>query len=192
MSNDFFAYFKRMKHIKRWSLMYSSIVENDMEHTLEVTVIAHALALIGNRIYNKSYDIEKVLTYAMYHECSEVITGDLPTPVKYFNAEINSAYKDLEIRASKKLIDTLDEALKQDYENALLPDKESGEYVLVKCADKIAALIKCIDEVNVGNKEFKKAKSSIEKEVRKMPNEEVSYFLVHIMPSYSKTLDELD
>lgn len=190
--NDFFGYLKRMKYIKRWSLMHSNREENDMEHTMEVTIIAHALALIGNKKFDKNYNVECVLNYALYHECSEVITGDLPTPVKYFNKDINVAYKDLETLASKKLVATLDEFLQEDYEKALLPDKESEEYKIVKCADKISAYIKCIDEVNVGNKEFKKAYNSIGKEVKSIDIPEVKYFIDNILPSFTKSLDELD
>lgn len=190
--NDFFGYLRRMRYIKRWSLMHSTLEENDMEHTMDVTVIAHALALIGNKKFNKNYNIETVLNYALYHECSEVITGDLPTPVKYFNSDIKVAYKDLELNACKKLISTLDPDLKDEYEKSLIPDKESGEYKIVKCADRIAAYIKCIDEVNVGNKEFKKAHASIGKDVKSIDLQEVKYFLDHMLPAFTKTLDELD
>lgn len=172
--------------------MHSTLEENDMEHTMDVTVIAHALALIGNKKFDKNYNIETVLNYALYHECSEVITGDLPTPVKYFNSDIKVAYKDLELNACKKLISTLDPDLKDEYEKSLIPDKESGEYKIVKCADRISAYIKCIDEVNVGNKEFKKAHASIGKDVKSIDLAEVKYFLDHMLPAFTKTLDELD
>ncbi len=192
MSNDFFGYVKRMKYIKRWSLMHSTFEENDMEHSMEVTVIAHAIALIGNKKFNKAYDINKVLTYAIYHECSEVITGDLPTPIKYFNRDIKTAYKDLELEACKKLLSSLDEELVPEYEKALIPDKDSPEWAIVKCADRVAAYIKCIDEVNMGNKEFKKAHQSIGKDVKAIDIEEVKYFLDKMLPAFTKTLDELD
>lgn len=190
--NDFFGYLRRMRHIKRWSLMHSTLEENDMEHTMDVTVIAHALALIGNKKFDRSYDIETVLNYALYHECSEVITGDLPTPVKYFNSDIKVAYKDLELNASKKLISTLEPFLRSEYEKALIPDKDSDEYKIVKCADRIAAYMKCIDEVNVGNKEFKKAHASIGKDVKSIDLPEVKYFIDNMLPAFTKTLDELD
>ncbi len=190
--NDFFGYLKRMKYIKRWSLMHSNLEENDMEHSMEVTVIAHVLALIGNKKFDKNYDVERVLNYALYHECSEVITGDLPTPVKYFNRDINVAYKDIELGACKKLIDTLDPFLKEEYEKSLIPDKTSEEYKIVKYADRIAAYVKCIDEVNLGNKEFKKAYNSIGKDVKAIDVPEVKYFIEHVLPSLSKSLDELD
>ena len=121
----------RMRYIKRWSLMHSTIEENISEHTNEVTVIAHALASIGNTYFGKHYNIEKVLLYAVYHETSEVITGDLPTPIKYFNQEINAAYKDLEDRACRKLLQTLPEEMRKDYEAAILPDTASEEYKIV-------------------------------------------------------------
>ena len=192
MSNDFYGYLRRMKYIKRWSLMHSTLDENDMEHTMEVTVIAHALALIGNKKFNKSYDVNTVLTYALYHECSEVITGDLPTPVKYFNREINTAYKDLELLACKKLLASLDDDLKGEYEKYLLPDKESDEWKIVKFADRIAAYVKCIDEVNAGNKEFNKAHQSTAKDVNSIDSQEVKYFIENILPAFTKSLDELD
>lgn len=190
--NDFFGYLRRMRHIKRWSLMHSTLEENDMEHTMDVTVIAHAIALIGNKKFEKNYNVEKVLNYALYHECSEVITGDLPTPVKYFNSDIKVAYKDLELNASKKLISTLEPFLRDEYEKALIPDKDSDEYKIVKCADRIAAYMKCIDEVNVGNKEFKKAHASIGKDVKSIDLPEVKYFIDNMLPAFTKTLDELD
>ncbi len=190
--NDFFGYLRRMRHIKRWSLMHSTLEENDMEHTMDVTVIAHAIALIGNKKFEKNYNIEKVLNYALYHECSEVITGDLPTPVKYFNSDIKVAYKDLELNASKKLISTLEPFLRDEYEKALIPDKDSDEYKIVKYADRIAAYMKCIDEVNVGNKEFKKAHASIGKDVKSIDLPEVKYFIDNMLPAFTKTLDELD
>lgn len=192
MSNDFFGYVKRMKYIKRWSLMHSTVEENDMEHSMEVTIIAHALALLGNIKFQKNYDINKVLTYALYHECSEVITGDLPTPVKYFNRDINTAYKDLEVGACNKIISSLDQDLKEEYQKALLPNKESPEYQIVKCADRISAYIKCIDEVNVGNKEFKKAHTSIGKDVKNIGLPEVKYFVENMLPAFTKSLDELE
>lgn len=190
--NDFYGYLKRMKYIRRWSLMHSTLEENDMEHTMDVTVIAHALALIGNKKFEKNYNLEKVLNYALYHECSEVITGDLPTPVKYFNRDINVAYKDLELIACKKLLNTLDEDLRAEYEKALIPDKDSDEYKIMKWADRISAYVKCIDEVNAGNKEFKKAHASIGKDVKSINEPEVKYFIDNVLPSFTKSLDELD
>lgn len=172
--------------------MHSDEEENIKEHSFDVSIIAHALATIGNAYYGKNYNVEKVLLYATYHETSEVITGDLPTPVKYFNAKINGAYKELEKLANQKLLSTLPEELRREYEKALLPDTAEEEYRLVKCADRISAYVKCIEELKIGNKEFEKAKKSIYKDIEKMDREEVKYFVKKILPVYEKTLDELE
>lgn len=192
MKYDFFAYMARMKYIKRWCLMHSVVEENIMEHSQQVTVIAHALALIGNKYFGKTYDIEKVLLYAVYHECGEVITGDLPTPIKYFNKDINAAYKGLEELACNKIVSTLPDELIDEYSSFVLPDTSSAEYKIMKKADRIAAYIKCVEELKTGNKEFKKAKDSIEKDIKDCEEEEVKYFIKNVLPVYNKTLDELE
>ncbi|MCQ2387110.1 MAG: 5'-deoxynucleotidase [Clostridia bacterium] len=188
----FFAFIDRMKFIKRWSLMRSVREENIMEHTEQVAVIAHALALISNKIYNKNVDVNKTVLMAQYHEVSEVITGDLPTPIKYFNPEIKSAYKDLEKGACEKILDMLPSELKGEYEQFVLPDTSCYEYKLVKYADRLSAYLKCVEELKAGNKEFKKAKDSIEKELKNSGNEEVEYYLKEFASAYELTLDELD
>lgn len=192
MNYDFFAYMARMKYIRRWCLMHSVTDENIMEHTQQVTVIAHALAVIGNKYYGKNYDVEKVLLLSTYHECSEVITGDLPTPIKYFNEDIKVAYKNLENLACEKILSTLPDELRGEYANFVIPDTSSPEYLIMKRADRIAAYLKCVEELKAGNKEFKKAKDSIGKELFAAKEEEVQYFLKNILPVYSKTLDELE
>ena len=189
---DFYAYISRMKYIKRWCLMHSEVEENIKEHSFDVTVLAHALAVIGNVYYGKNYDVEKVVLYATYHETSEVITGDLPTPIKYFNEKINVAYKDLERLACEKLLATLPEKIREEYSKSVLPDSTSPEYVIVKCADRLSAYIKCLEELKIGNKEFAKAKTSIYKDVLKYDLEEVKYFIEKVLPVYGKTLDELE
>ena len=188
----FYAFLDRMKYIKRWSLMRSTREENIMEHTQQVTVLSHALSLIENKIYGGNLNIEKVLLYATYHETGEVITGDLPTPIKYFNPEIHSAYKDLENMAEKKLLSLLPEEIKGEYEKAVLPDTESEEYKLVKIADKLSAYLKCVEELKVGNGEFKKAEASILKELKKVDNRALKYFMENMLPAHKLTLDELD
>lgn len=192
MSYDFFAFMSRMKHIKRWSLMHSVIEENIMEHTEQVVVIAHALAKIKNILFNGTVDTEKVLLYALYHEAGEVITGDLPTPIKYFNEEIRSAYSALEENACHKLLNMLPDELKEDFEQYVIHDVNSVEYKIVKFADRISAYIKCIEELKAGNSEFKKAKSSIEKDVLAIDAPEVKYFMENFVPAFKKTLDELE
>ena len=188
----FFAFLNRMKYIKRWSLMRSVREENIMEHSQQVAVIAHALALINNKIYGKNVDTAKVVMLAQYHEVSEVITGDLPTPIKYFNPEIKSAYKDLEVHASQRLINMLPEELKEEYTEYILPDAETEEYKIVKCADRLSAYLKCVEEVKAGNSEFKKAKTSIGNELKGLKRQDVDYYLKEFAPAFDLSLDELD
>lgn len=190
--SKFFAFINRMRYIKRWSLMRSVREENIMEHSHQVAVIAHALALIKNKVYGGDVCVEKAVLLAQYHEVGEVITGDLPTPIKYFNPEIKSAYKDLEEVASRRILNTLPESLKGDYEAFVLPDENCYEYKLVKAADRLSAYLKCVEEVKAGNSEFKKAKTSIGNELKKSQMEEVQYFLKEFAPAYELTLDELD
>ena len=189
----FFAFLNRMKYIKRWSLMRSIREENIMEHSHDVAVIAHALAIINNRFGGKILaDVEKTVLLAQYHEVGEVITGDLPTPIKYFNPEIKTAYKDLEKGACEKLLGMLPEELKEDYEKYILPDEECYEYKLVKYADRISAYLKCVEEVKSGNSEFKKAKKTIGEELKKADNPAVDYYMKNFATAYELTLDELD
>ena len=188
----FFAYLSRMKNIKRWALMRSVREENIMEHSQQVAVIAHALGLINNKILGGNADITKIVLLAQYHEVGEVITGDLPTPIKYFNPEIRDAYKDLEKKACERIISMLPEELKQDYKEYILPDTETIEYKLVKYADRLAAYFKCVEEVKAGNSEFKKAKTSIGNELKNCNCAEVEYYLKEFAPAYELTLDELD
>ncbi len=188
----FFAYLNRMKYIKRWSLMRSIREENIMEHSQQVAVLSHALALINNKMLGGNVSVEKVVLLAQYHEVGEVITGDLPTPIKYFNPEIKTAYKDLEEKACQRILGMLPEALKGEYEKYVLPDTDTYEYKLVKAADKLSAYLKCVEEVKAGNSEFKKAKSSIEKDLKNFKMPEVDYYLKEFCPAFELTLDELD
>ena len=188
----FFAYINRMKYIKRWSLMRSTKEENIMEHTQQVAVIAHALALINNKVFNGNVNEKACVLLAQYHEVGEVITGDLPTPIKYFNPEIKAAYKDLEKNACERILNMLPSELKEDYKQYILPDENSYEYKLVKWADRLSAYLKCVEETKLGNSEFKKAKTAIEKELKSIDSKEVAYFMEKFVPAYSLTLDELD
>jgi len=191
MSN-FFAYLFRMKYIKRWSLMRSVREENIMEHTEEVVSLAHILAVIDNNIYGGNLDVEKTVLIAQYHEVGEVITGDLPTPIKYFNPEIKTAYKDLEFKACEKILAMLPEELKGEYEPFILPDTDSKEYKVVKYADRLAAYLKCVEEVKAGNSEFKKAKNSIGNELKKAKYPPLEYFFRNFADAFDLSLDELD
>ncbi len=188
----FFAYLNRMKYIRRWSLMRSVREENIMEHSQQVAVIAHALALINNKVLGGNADVNKTVLFAQYHEVGEVITGDLPTPIKYFNPEIQSAYKDLEQRASERILNMLPETLKEEYTAYILPDTDTYEYSLVKAADRLSAYFKCVEEVKAGNSEFKKAKTSIGQELKNSQLPEIQYYLKEFAPAFELTLDELD
>ncbi len=191
--SKFFAFLNRMKYIKRWSLMRSVREENIMEHSHDVAMIAHALAVINNKFGGETKaDVEKTVLLAQYHEVGEVITGDLPTPIKYFNPEIKTAYKDLEKGACGKLLDMLPEDLREDYAEYILPDEKSYEYKLVKFADRISAYLKCVEEVKAGNSEFKKAKKTIGEELKKADDPAVEYYMKNFAAAYELTLDELD
>ena len=163
-----------------------------MEHSEQVAQIAHALAMINNKIFGGDANAEKCVTLAVFHECSEVITGDLPTPIKYYNNEIKVAYKDLEAVSNKKLLSMLPEEFKFEYEKIISPDESTIEYKLSKSADKLSAYIKCLEELKSGNKEFQKAEKSIKKELEASPIPEVKYFMENFIPGFKKTLDELD
>lgn len=188
----FFAFLNRMKYIRRWSLMHSIREENIMEHSQQVAVLAHALALVANREFGAQYDVSRIVLLAQYHEVSEVITGDLPTPIKYFNREMKTAYKALERKASERLLDMLPDSLREDYAEYVLPDEGSPEYRVVKAADRLAAYLKCVEEMRAGNNEFKKAMLSIEEDLRNLGRPEVDYFLREFAPAFDLTLDELD
>ena len=192
MRYDFYAYMDRMKYIKRWQLMRSVRDENIMEHSQNVTLLAHALAVIHNEEFGGKADVLKTVLYAVYHETSEVMTGDLPTPIKYYNTQLHGAYKELEKSACEKIVNTLPEKMQSAIAPFVLADENSIEYKLVKAADRIAAYVKCLEELRSGNSEFSKAKKSIEEDLlsRNMP--EVEYFFKHFIPSYSLTLDDLE
>jgi len=192
MPHNFYAYMDRMKYIKRWQLMRSVREENIMEHSQQVALFAHALAIINVKILKGNADPEKAVLYALYHECSEVMTGDLPTPIKYFNRSIQGAYKDLEGKATDKLLNTLPAELKEELQPYAKPQTDSLEYKLMKAADRLAAYVKCLEELRSGNNEFAKAEKSIKADLlsRNMP--EVEYFFQNFIPAFNLTLDELD
>lgn len=192
MRYDFYAYMDRMKYIKRWQLMRSTREENIMEHSQLVTVLAHALVTVHNEVYGGNADVLKTVLYATYHETSEVMTGDLPTPIKYYNRSIQGAYKELEKSACEKIVNTLPQPMRGEIAPYVQADENSVEYTLVKAADRLAAYIKCLEELRSGNKEFSKAKKSIEEDLRGRKMPEVEYFFEHFIPSFELTLDELE
>lgn len=191
MGYDFYAYLDRMKYIKRWALMRSTREENIMEHSQGVAVIAHALATIHNEVFGGHVSVEKTVLYALYHETSEVMTGDLPTPIKYYNSQLSGAYKELERKADEKMSEMLPDPMRKKIAPFILPDEKSKEYELMKYADKLSAYIKCLEELRSGNKEFSKAKKTIEKDLKDACSSEVNYFFEQFIPSFERTLDEL-
>jgi len=199
---SFFATISRMKYIERWALMRSSRPENLSEHALEVACIAHVLCTIGNVRYAKNLDADRAAILGLYHDATEIITGDMPTPVKYHNREILHAYHEVEEAAAKRLLELLPDDLRGTYTEMLLPEKTEDPSVspdrdylrrLVKAADKISALIKCLEEENAGNGEFSTAKRTIREAVDEMMSQmpEVADFCRDFLPAYGSTLDEL-
>ena len=192
----FFATVSRMKYINRWALMRNSRMEDLSEHSLEVAMIAHALCMIGNVRYGRHLNGERAAVIALYHDASEIITGDLPTPVKYYSEEIRDAYKNVESLAEDQLLEELPDDLKGIYRSILKADTSEEDRVLrryVKAADKLSALIKCIEEESAGNTEFKTAKISTEESLKEMIPEipEIGDFITEFLSSYGSTLDEL-
>ena len=191
MSSSFFFFFYRMKLIDRWALMRNTSKENIAEHSHSVAVIAHALALIGNKKFGKNYDASRAALLALYHDTTEVITGDMPTPVKYYNDEIKNVYKDIEHIAGERLLNMLPEEFKDDYRSFFeAEESDKALWALVKAADKISALIKCIEEHRMGNLEFETALSAQENKINAIDLPEVKYFSEHFLPAYYLTLDE--
>ena len=191
MKSHFFAYITRMRYITRWALMRNSFSENVQEHSHSVAVLAHALAVIRNEVYGGSVDAGTVAVAALYHDASEILTGDMPTPIKYFDADIKTAYKKVEAVANDKLLSMLPEELRGAYEGTL--KCEDGEVnTLVKAADKLSAYIKCVEEVKAGNAEFRRAAEQTREALDAMNLPELGYFMEHCMESFSMTLDELE
>lgn len=193
MSKDynFFAMVNRMKYIDRWALMPNTQKENIAEHSHSVAIIAHALALIGKKEFGKTYDENRVAVLALYHDTTEVITGDMPTPVKYYNDEIKSVYKDIEAVAGKRLLAMLPDDYQYEYQSFFdHKDEDKQLWKLVKAADKISALIKCIEENRMGNREFDIALKTQEKKIAEIDMPEVKFFSEHFLKAYYLTLDE--
>lgn len=191
--SHFFAYLSRMRQIIRWGLMRNTQPENNQEHSLQVAMIAHALAIMHNKYDGGNVDAQRVMTLAVYHDASEVITGDLPTPIKYYNPEIKKAYQQIEKMAGEKLLSMLPEDLHDEYRMLLTGQGRDGfEWALVKSADRICAYLKCVEELKAGNHEFEKAKESILKSIRAIEIPAVHRFMKQFVPSFCLTLDELN
>jgi len=190
--SHFFAYLSRMKFIRRWGLMRNTYPENIQEHSLRVAMVAHTLAVIRNRLFAGNVSGERTALLALYHDAGEVLTGDLPAPVKYFNPEIKNAYKEIEAAAARRLLNMVPEALKADYQGLFFAEEADQSRELVKAADKLCAYLKCVEEIGAGNEEFAKAEKALKSSVEELDLPEVRYFLETFVPSFRLTLDELD
>ena len=189
--SKFFAVISRMKYINRWALMRNTITENISEHSLETAFIAHCLALLRNKRFGGNVNPERCALLAMYHDTTEIITGDLPTPIKYYSKEIKGAYDEIEEKAERTLIGYLPEDLQDEYKSLFSRTEEEGElWDLVKGADKLSALIKCIEERKMGNADFVSAEKATLDALNKMNIPEVKVFLDEFIPAYNLTLDE--
>ena len=182
----------RMKYINRWALMRNEHSENLAEHSFEVSVIAHALTVLGNKRLGKSLDSERAAFLGLYHDAPETLTGDMPTPVKYYNEEVRAAYRTMEDAAGENLMRMIPEDIREEYVSALIPRPEDSElWRYVKAADKISALIKCMQERNAGNTDFVKAAESTRSAIKKLGLPEADMFVEEFLPLYELTLDEL-
>lgn len=191
MSSKFFSILSRMKYINRWGLMRNTISENISEHSLETAFIAHLLAVMRNKRFGGSVNAERCALLAMYHDTTEILTGDLPTPVKYFNPEIKEAYDKVEQTAIEKMISYLPEDIREDYVPLFEKQADDAQlWKLVKAADKISALIKCIEERQMGNTDFAKAEKATLESIKAMDIREADVFLEEFIPYYNLTLDE--
>lgn len=190
--NDFFAFTSRTKYINRWALMRNTRYETLSEHSAEVAQLAYALAVIGNERLGKNYNCERASLLGLYHDTPEIITGDLPTPVKYYSAETKEAYRAVEKSASKQLLSMLPEDLVPSYEPLFKKKSEDKElWKLVKAADKISGYLKCIEERKAGNGEFCEAEKTLLKSMDKLDCEELKIFTEEFLPSFEKTLDQM-
>ena len=191
MAHHFFALISRMRYIGRWGLMRNTFEENIQEHSHMVAVLAHALAVIRRDVFGGDIDPGQAAVLALSPDAPEILTGDLPTPVKYYNPEIRDAYREVETVSARRLLSMLPDALRPAYEPLLLEDPESGYHAVVKAADKLSAYIKCVEELKAGNSEFRQAAEQTRQALEASPLPEVGYFLEHFMPGFELTLDEL-
>ena len=190
--NNYFAMMSRMKYIDRWALMRNTRAENLSEHSLEVSMIAHALAILGNTYLGKDLNAERAAVLGLYHDATEIITGDMPTPIKYYNPEIRHTYQDIEEKAGQTLLSMLPEEMRVSYERLFTrQDEDAYLWKLVKAADKLSAYIKCIEEEGTGNREFVRARETTLKQLHALDVEEAELFFTYFTDAYGKNLDEL-
>lgn len=190
--NSFFAYLARLKLIRRWGLMQSVWPENDAEHTLQTVTIAHALAVIRRDVFHVPCNVERCAMLAVYHDASEVFTGDLPTPVKYFNPALHGEYEKIEMMARERLLRTLPEEMRPGYKPYVVDMEKDELWPLAKAADTLSAYLKCVEELRAGNHEFKKAHDEIKKKIEDMHCREADWFLNRFARSFTLTLDEME
>lgn len=189
--SDFFALISRMRYISRWGLMRSSIPENVQEHSHMVAVLAHALGVIRRDVFHESCDTGTLVCAALYHDAPEILTGDMPTPIKYHSAEITDAYHEVERVASDKLVNMLPVGLKNEFSPLISGEVGDDLKPLLKCADRLSAYIKCVEERKAGNLEFLSAERQTLERIKSMGLKEADYFLENFMPAFEKNLDEL-
>ena len=191
MEYEFFALLSRMRYITRWGLMRNTFSENIQEHSHQVAVLAHGLALIRRDILGLEADPERCAAAALFHDASEILTGDLPTPIKYYNPDIKEAYKQVERVSGDKLLAMLPEELRESYA-PLIHEEDPSVHSIVKAADKLSAHIKCIEELKAGNQEFESAAAQTRRALEEMDLPELNWFLEHCLPAFAKNLDELN
>ncbi len=189
--NHFFAYLYRMKHINRWSLMKSTVSENLKEHSLDVSMIAHCLAVVRRDVFNLPISPDRIAVMALYHDAAETVTGDLPTPIKYMSPEINNAYKSIEREAEHRILAMLPDELKDTYTSYFTASNDDERRIL-KAADRICAYIKCLLELKSGNDEYRRAAEQTKRALDNMHLQEVEYFFNTFMPSFDLSIDEMD
>ena len=190
-NSHFFALMSRMKYINRWSLMRNSYPENIEGHSLQVAMIAHALAVIKNEFFKGNVNAEKIAMYALYHDANEILTGDMPTPIKYYSEDIKEAYKNIEDVSKNHILSLLPEKLTKYYKDIFFYEDNGEIYKIIKSADKISAYIKCIEEEKAGNKEFSEAAKAIKKAIEEIKLPEVEYFMDTFIQGFRLTLDDI-
>ena len=190
--SSFFAFLKRMRFINRWSLMRNTETENIQEHSLEVAMVAHNLAALKNEYFGGNLDVNKVAVIAMYHEVSEIFTGDMPTPIKYFDPKLRSLYGEVETLAQEKMLSTLPKRLQAVYRPYIVDAETLPEWPIVKAADTLSAYMKCVNELHAGNDEFKEAHDTILAKLESLNMPEVDMFIEEYVPALSQSLDQLN
>ncbi len=192
MESDFFAYMYRLRYIERWSLMRNIVKENVAEHSFQVALLTHALCSIANEVFGRGIPTEKAVTMAIFHDATEVFTGDIPTPVKHHNEQISENFREIEQLAAERLMNMVPDPLKPAYRPLIGGKREASELRrIVKAADLLDAYLKCVTELSAGNREFAVAKKQIRQSIDNLNMPEVEYFLAHLAPAFEKSLDEM-